>query len=82
METNTNHQQLNAPAEKPRAVYPPLGAVTKPNVTTAELAYYIDREPQTIRGWASTGKGPIQCMRISGRLAWPVAALKTLLGVA
>ena len=68
--------QFNAP-------YPPLGLVTKPNLTTAELAYYLNRRPQTLRGWASrSGTGPMVPKRIGGMLAWPTSLAKTLAGVA
>lgn len=62
--------------------YPPLEAVTRPNVDTAAAAYYTNRKPQTLRGWACFENGPIRPIRINGRLAWPVADLKRVLGVA
>jgi len=62
-------------------MYPPLEAVTRPNVTTGEAAYYLNRKPQTLREWAMTGK-VIQPLRINGRLAWPVSGIKKVLGVA
>ena len=68
-------QQFNAP-------YPPLEQVTKPNLTTGELAYYLNRRPQTLRGWACKEDGPIRPKRIMGRLAWNVADIRALLGVA
>lgn len=46
---------------------------------TAPAAAAINRQPQTLRKWASTNTGPIRPLRINGRLAWPVAALRTLL---
>lgn len=64
------------------APFPPLAQVTKPSLTTDELAYYLDRKPQTLRGWACLENGPIRPLRIGGRLAWPVADLRRLLGVA
>jgi hypothetical protein len=63
-------------------VYPPLEAVTRPNVDTTAAAYYTNRRPQTLRGWACFENGPIRPIRINGRLAWPVTELKRLLGVA
>ncbi|NDP40152.1 MAG: DNA-binding protein [Rhodoferax sp.] len=63
------------------AKYPPLSAVTNPNVPTEQAAYYLDRRPQTLRIWALTGY-PIMPRRVNGRLAWPVADLRLLLGVA
>jgi hypothetical protein len=52
-------------------------------VPTEQAAYYLDRRPQTMRMWAMRdGTGPIQPIRINGRLAWPVAELRRVLGVA
>ena len=59
--------------------YPPLEQVTRPAVGTAAAAYYLNRSPQTLRCWACYESGPIQPIRISGRLAWNTAALKRLL---
>lgn len=67
--------------EPVKQTFPPLESVTKPNLTTAELAYYSDRRPQTLRGWACNEDGPIRPLRINGRLAWPVAELRRVLGV-
>jgi hypothetical protein len=60
--------------------FPPLEHVTKPNLTTEEVAYYCDRAEQTIRMWAcKEPAGVPRPMRINGRLAWPVAAIRALL---
>ena len=68
-------QQFNAP-------YPPLELVNKPNLTTAELAYYLNRRPQTLRGWAChSGTGPMVPKRIGGLLAWSTVEAKVLAGV-
>lgn len=61
--------------------YPPLEQVARPAVTTAEAAYYLNRQPQTLRGWACLENGPIRPRRVGGRLAWEVSELKRLLGV-
>ena len=37
---------------------------------------------QTLRCWASREDGPLRPMRINGRLAWKVADLRRVLGVA
>lgn len=58
---------------------PPLENVTRTHVVTADLAYYLNRQPQTARSWASKENGPIRPIRINGRLAWPVAAIRALL---
>lgn len=82
MTTETIHS-----AHAPRAVsepqqFPPLESVTRPTVETASAAHYLNRQQQTLRGWACLENGPIRPRRINGRLAWPVADLKKLLGVA
>ena len=61
--------------------YPPLEQVTRPAVDTAAAAYYLNRQQQTLRGWACLENGPIRPIRINGRLAWPVAELRRVLGV-
>lgn len=63
------------------AQFQPLELVTKPNLTTAELAYYLDRRPQTLRGWACNEDGPIRPKRIGGLLAWSTVEAKALAGV-
>lgn len=60
--------------------YPPLEQVTRTHVPTEQAAYYLARRPQTLRGWAMDGR-VIQPRRINGRLAWPVADLRRVLGV-
>ena len=60
--------------------YPPLARVTSSVVPTAQAAYYLNRRPQTLRGWACLENGPIRPVRINGRLAWPVADIKRLTG--
>lgn len=63
--------------------FPPLEQVTRPTVPTEQAAYYLNRRPQTLRTWAmNSGTGPVPCIRINGRLAWPVAGIRAALGVA
>ncbi|WP_245593900.1 hypothetical protein [Comamonas badia] len=63
--------------------YPPLGVVTSPTVTTEAAAHYLNRRPQTLRGWACAETFPagLHPIRINGRLGWPVAGLRAVLGV-
>ena len=61
--------------------FPPLESVTRPTVETAAAAFYLNRRPQTMRGWACLENGPIRAIRINGRLAWPVSELRRVLGV-
>ncbi len=69
--------QLRVPQQ-----FPPLESVTRPTVETASAAHYLNRRPQTLRGWACLENGPLRPVRINGRLAWPVCELKKILGVA
>jgi len=62
--------------------FPPLDELTRPTVPTEQAAYYLDRKPQTLRGWACLENGPLRPLRVHGRLAWPVSGIKALLGVA
>ena len=63
--------------------FPPLEQITRPTVPTAQAAYYLNRRPQTLRGWAmKDGTGPVRPLRVHGILAWPVAELRRVLGVA
>jgi hypothetical protein len=80
METATEHS-----AETRRAAiekYPPLGQLNRPCVPTEQAAHYMMRKPQTLRAWACLENGPLQPVRINGRLAWPVSELRRLLAVA
>ncbi|TSA14894.1 MAG: hypothetical protein D4R79_02350 [Comamonadaceae bacterium] len=63
--------------------YPPLEQVTKPNLTTAELAYYSNMAEQTWRVKACYDTAPdgLRPLRVCGKLAWPTVGAKKLLGV-
>ena len=81
METETHHStQARAGAKGPAFVS--LSAETRAVVDTATAAYHLNRQPQTLRGWACLENGPLRPVRVHGRLAWPVAELKRVLGVA
>lgn len=54
---------------------------TRDTVDTSAAAYYLNRSPQTLRFWASRETGPLRPRRVNGRLAWPIAEIRTLLGV-
>ncbi len=64
--------------------FPPLELVTRPTVPTEQAAHYLLRRPQTLRGWACAETFPdgLRPVRINGRLGWPVAGIRLLLGVA
>ena len=61
--------------------FPPLESITRPTVETAAAAYYLNRQPQTLRGYACRDEGPLRPIRINGRLAWRVQDLKRILEV-
>ena len=61
--------------------FPPLESVTRPTVPTEQAGYYLDRRPQTMRIWAMRQTGPLQAIRVHGRLAWPVADIRKLLAL-
>jgi hypothetical protein len=61
--------------------FPPLESVTRPTVETAAAAYYLNRQPQTLRCWAVYQNGAVNPIRVCGRLAWKVSDLRKVLGV-
>lgn len=77
----TNHSAIIRRAVSEPQHFPPLAHETRPAVDTAAAAYYLNRRPQTLRGWACMENGPIRPFRINGRLAWPVSELRRVLGV-
>lgn len=79
METTLHSAQARRAAFEPQ--FPPLEHVTSPSVPTAQAAYYLNRRPQTLRGWACTEAGALRPVRLHGRLAWRVADIRALLGV-
>lgn len=60
----------------------PLAQEARATLPTAEAAGHLHRAQQTLRLWAMREDGPIRPVRVNGRLAWPVADLKRVLGVA
>ena len=60
----------------------PLEREARTNLPTPEAAFHLNRAQQTLRLWAMREDGPIRPLRIHGRLAWPVARIKELAGVA
>jgi len=48
---------------------------------TQEAAGHLNRAQQTLRMWAMNEDGPVRPLRINGRLAWPVAEIRRVLGV-
>jgi hypothetical protein len=60
----------------------PLTLETRSALATREAALHLNRAPQTLRIWACQENGPIRPHRVNGRLAWPVADIKRVLGLA
>lgn len=61
--------------------FPPLQSVTRPVLTTAEAAFYLNRKAQTLRIWACHESGPLRPLRLYGRLGWPADEVRRMLGV-
>jgi hypothetical protein len=81
--TAINPARLAKLEAKTPQVFPPLEQVTKPNLTTAEAAFYLNRAPQTLRVWSMRdGIEGLRPRRIRGLLAWSTAEVKALAGVA
>lgn len=87
MEIATQHPEVMSPArlaavERKGGAFVSLDAETRTAVDTATAAYHLSRQPQTLRAWACLENGPLRPVRVHGRLAWPVAELRRVLGVA
>ena len=54
---------------------------TRTAVDTETAAFHLSRKPQTLRLWACRENGPLRPLRVHGRLAWPTAEIRRLLGV-
>ena len=86
METATHHPEVVnagrlAVLERTAGVFISLDRESRAAVDTATAAYHLNRQPQTLRGWACLENGPLRPIRVHGRLAWPVAELRRVLGV-
>ncbi len=55
---------------------------TRSGLPTCEAAFHLNRANQTLRLWAMREDGPLRPRRINGRLSWPTAEIKRVLGVA
>jgi hypothetical protein len=80
--THSTIQAVQAP-QPFNAQYLPLEQVNKPVLTTAELAYYSNMTAQAWRVKACYDTAPegLRPLRVCGKLAWPTAGAKKLLGV-
>ena len=62
--------------------YIPLAQEQRTHVDTNAAAYYLNRRPQTLRGWHCHGDFPTAGLRplvLNGRLSWSVAAITAVL---
>jgi len=62
--------------------FTPLALETRTHVSTKQTAWYLGRVPHTVYCWATYENGPLKPRRVCGRLAWPVADIRRLLGEA
>ena len=63
--------------------FPPLERVTKPSLTTFEIAYYLNQSVSTWRIHACRKTYPdgLSPIKIGNRLNWPTAGVKKLIGI-
>lgn len=83
METATHHSmEVRAGATTAPADFVPLHLETRTHVSTAVLCHHLNRREQTARGWACAETYPpgLKPLRVLGRLQWPVAGIRALLG--
>lgn len=87
MSIETHHSAEVRRAETTPSAEPPdfvsLHLETRTHVTTAVMCRHLGRKEQTARGWASAETYPpgLKPLRVMGRLAWPVAGIRAVLGV-
>lgn len=60
--------------------FPSIERETRSHIATEQAAHYLNRRPQTLRVWACMDDGPVRPIRVFGRLAWPVADIRRVLG--
>ena len=77
MQTANNQPATSAAHNLP--TFPPLEHVSRPTVPTDAAAFYLNRQPQTLRSWSCLENGALRPIRINGRLAWSVSDIKKLL---
>ena len=77
---NESKVQTKMPTPSKNRVIPPLATETRSTVETPVAAYHLNRKEQTLRYWACYGLGPIQPVRVHGRLHWRISDIRRLLG--
>ena len=60
--------------------FPDIRTESRTHVPTNIAAHWLGRRPQTLREWSMTNRHII-VHRVNGKLAWPVADIRKLLGV-
>lgn len=75
--------KANRGSGAPPPDFVPLHIEGRTHVSTAVMCHHLGRQQQTARGWASAETHPegLRPIRVMGRLAWPVAGIRKLLGV-
>ena len=68
------------PRKRGPVQFPDLASVTRPTVPTDHAAYYLNKQPNTLRMWHSLGRGPITPAVLYGKLYWSVAEIRRLVG--
>jgi hypothetical protein len=68
-----------APKSKQEKHFLPLDQETRSTIPTDAAAYHLNRSPQTLRAWACLETGPINPVRINGRLSWSVTTISALI---
>lgn len=75
----SNQQLFHEKSTLKQIKFQPLENEMHSVIPTAQAAYYLNRKSQTLRAWACFDNGPIRPIRINGRLAWSVPAIRNLL---
>lgn len=81
MKIVTRGHQGPTPQKTQPTDFLPLHLEIRTHVSTKVMCYHLGRQEQTARGWACHEDGPLRPTRVCGRLAWPVADIKRILGV-
>jgi hypothetical protein len=77
--SHTTNQSPATSTTHSLSAFAPLEQITLTTIPTAHAAYYLNRQPQTLRKWASLEDGPLRPIRICGRLAWRISDIRALL---
>ena len=65
------------------AKFPPLADEVREIIPTNQAAFYLNRQPQTLREWACLHTGLLRPIRIGNRLGWKTEEVRRLVaGVA